>query len=702
VPRWGSGGFVVDVDDAGTGLTLSEPVTFAPATVHKIMLRKKTSAATAPITVTAGADAFHVVLASPIDPDDFAFDPKKEPPLFTFGVESLVNRLCVVTSISPAEDDQVEIIATAYRAEPHSHDEATPPDLGNTSGSLPPTNALPSVSGLVVSRSPDIPNQVIATWIPAAGAQFYILQLSYDGVAYETLSDYIVDTSFRFAVLPRLIYVRVAAVTTGAGAWAYWTGQAPVQGNNVVPDNGVTPGNVTGVVVSSGIEELTLRWIPPANTPLLETEIWEGVWPNPSTPPATPNFANDLPTFSVLSPQAFYFRRDLAEGSKRSYWLRAKGKNLRVGAVTGPHTATVVVWPRIADIEGGLEDEVNARTLAVANEANLRATADSGLQANINTEATVRQTNDNNISANLSTEVAARVAGDSTLAASVTTEATARASGDGTLGAEYVLKVVTGGAANRRIAGFRVTNYGGGGNETEIVLQADKVAVVNASGDNIRAPFSVIEGLTYINTALIKEATIQSAMIDSVIADKIAAGKISALISLFAAKINTGAAYYRDGDGHEDSTFPPVTPASASQPNYADSTNPLCVVTFYGWKSGSGYARDRYGRPDTPFLLMFSGSVDHYVSLWWRHAFSDGSFGSWAYVPDSQQIEPAGGYGSVGTHAVVVPGITAGIGELDGDVAIQFGVRGTNSAGGWQDSGQRNLRGCLSVMCFNG
>lgn len=339
VPRWGSGGFVTAIDEAGTGLTLSEPVTFGDG-VHKIMLRQKNALASDPLTVTAGADAFHVVLSAPIDPEDYSFDPKTEPPLFNFGTESLFQKLCVVTNLIPAADDEVEIVAKPYRAEPHSYDEYIAPAKGDTTGSLPGRPALPSVTGLVVNRSPDLPNQVIATWIATRGALYYIVQLSYDGVAYETISDYVEGTNIRISVMPRYIYVRVCAVTTGAGPFAYWTGEAPIERTNIIIDNSLVPDGVSGVLTTGAFGMIWLNWTNSNNTPLLATHVYVA---STAVQPAAPQYTVPFSESQADdSRRGFLSLGELADNETLYIWLVEESVGHRFSTAAGPYSETTV------------------------------------------------------------------------------------------------------------------------------------------------------------------------------------------------------------------------------------------------------------------------------------------------------------------------------------------------------------------------
>lgn len=226
VPRWGQGGFVLSVD--GTTLELSEPVSFGVGT-HKILLRKRNGESTAALTVTAGADDYHVVLDSALTIEDFCFDDNSEKPLFVFGPSTQIARDCKIVSLAPGEDDTVDVTAIPYRSEVYSQDD-TAPGGGDNGGNLPNIPGVDtSIKGLIVVASPYVANEVIATWNAVRGASYYVVELSYNGTTWERVADRVEDTNVRFTVVSRsTMYVRVAPVTVGQGSWTYWVGTAPV------------------------------------------------------------------------------------------------------------------------------------------------------------------------------------------------------------------------------------------------------------------------------------------------------------------------------------------------------------------------------------------------------------------------------------------------------------------------------------------
>ncbi len=377
------------------------------------------------------------------------------------------------------------------------------------------------------------------------------------------------------------------------------------------PDDAGDPNPVTSVTVTSGVEQLILRWVPPTNVPLAAIFIFE----------SDTGVAPALPQFAVEPKQTFLFRTGLADGTTKNYWIEVKGKNGR-RTRSGPYTGTVAVWPIISGITATIAAETAARVLADSTEVTLRAAADSGLSSSISSEASARLAADGTLTTNLSTEVSARAAGDSSeagaraagdsaVAATVTTEQTARIAADGSLAAEYVLEVATGGTAGRRVAGFRVTNLGGAGGGTDFIIQADKIALTNTGGNNVAAPFALVGGVVYINTALIQTASITDAMINDLLADKLTAGNLIAMV-LKAAKTASDSVFFNDAYG-VGSTFPAfcLQTADYSTSHNITGTEYRSLVTVYGWATSAGYAANKFGKSE----MVFDGSFYSAFSL---------------------------------------------------------------------------------------
>lgn len=146
------------------------------------------------------------------------------------------------------------------------------------------------------------------------------------------------------------------------------------------------------------------------------------------------------------------------------------------------------------------------------------------LESNLIAEGTTRNTQI------LAQAAATLAAADAVAAAYVSTEASARAGADSSLGAEYVLKVVAG----NRIAGFRVTAFGGSGGSSDFVVEADKFTFVDTSGAHATTPFYVDGGVVWIDDAVIRR----------IAAGKIEAGSIAVSLTVGSGgSINAGSGF---------------------------------------------------------------------------------------------------------------------------------------------------------------
>lgn len=217
LPRWATGGMVLAVESSRAVLVLSEPVTFVGSCV--IGLRKKNGELGGPFSVMAGADSKRVVLAYPL-PDDYYFDDEHEQPMFLFGPSAEWAKLCVVTGLRPGDDNTVEVNCVPYDARVFAGDTLTPPALvpGSSPSAVPD---LPAVTGLRVDVVPNTPLRALVSWQMSLGASSYVVEASYDNVNWEVVATPLTNYA-EISVLAGHLYIRVAAINVGAGAWAYW------------------------------------------------------------------------------------------------------------------------------------------------------------------------------------------------------------------------------------------------------------------------------------------------------------------------------------------------------------------------------------------------------------------------------------------------------------------------------------------------
>lgn len=219
------GGYIESVESDNRTINLSEDVEFTDGFDYRLIVRGRNGSTYGPYTVTESTLSNQVVITGEDITDQLLFDTHSEPPLFIFGRSVDFAKDCVISSITPSDDDTVEIKAMLYRSELYAYDEETAPALNNPSIGIP-DSALPVVTGvnLVVGES----SLYTITWIGNPSAQYYVIQTSPDTLPLQDAAkqwDTIGQTSstlFETEILTEdTAYIRVAAVNIGQGPWAY-------------------------------------------------------------------------------------------------------------------------------------------------------------------------------------------------------------------------------------------------------------------------------------------------------------------------------------------------------------------------------------------------------------------------------------------------------------------------------------------------
>ena len=186
MPSWGTSGEVVAYNSGTNVMLLSEQVAFGAGT-HYVILRKDDGSQTEPIAVTAGADAFHVVLAS--DPTITLRDGiGRTRTRFVFGKANEYQMWAIVTTVTPRSEFEVEVAAILENAAVHTADNnlVTPAASETT---LPRLFSKPTVSSVFVAPTPNRPELAQVSWTPAEGADYYIVEMSVDGVIWTRVAD---------------------------------------------------------------------------------------------------------------------------------------------------------------------------------------------------------------------------------------------------------------------------------------------------------------------------------------------------------------------------------------------------------------------------------------------------------------------------------------------------------------------------------
>lgn len=634
IPRWGAGGMVRNATGPALNgetpveriLTLNEPVSFVSGT-YKVLLRKNNGSVLGPLTCTAGVDEFHIsVMVTASTWEDFAFDGSAELPIFLFGRTDEWGRHARVVGLNPAEDDTVEVVCSNYDARVFDGDELEPPPGGGTddNGGLPNKPKLPEVTGLRVLPSPQVPGEVIASWNPMPGAEYYIVQLSYDGVRYDEVGKP-TETTLKFQVLPKFIYVRVAAVGAGAGEWAYWTGQSPAVATNNPNDFDVDPDPVSGVTLAAGFGLIQLKWTNPTNVAIDQIDIYEAS--TSSQPPS--------PTITLPGTTTMYFRDGLPDNATRYYWFRVRSTRRRYSTIVGPYSATTVNGITLDHlIPGGLQPVEIVSVMPSTGNYQGRVvylTANDNVGGTFVKDKLYRWTSSSfttgkdywtaavpavDITGQLTNSQIADLA-----AAKLTGTITNTQIADDAI---TTPKIFAGAITTAKIAALAITASEiaanaitaakiGAGEVTTSKLAAGAVTANELAANSVTAGKIQAGAITatavgtneiIAYTANIADGIITNAKIANLEAGKITAGTITAQISLEAPKIATVAELYNTS--YPSSTFPVFSgKGTIYQPNTTiydwvyDS-----LITVYGWATGTGFATDRFGKSTMVFIAM--------------------------------------------------------------------------------------------------
>lgn len=216
MPRWGQSGEVVGWNASTLTLTLSEPLDWSAGGAHYIAWRKRNGTREGPHAVTAGADAYHAVLAAL---PDFAPDvgSDRERSHYQFGPSSAQSVTARVMAMKPASMERVDLAFVVESDAVHTADTGAAP--GATAWQLPNRYTEPVVAGLVARSMPDAPDRMILSWKPAAGGEYYLVEQSEDGEHWTRSGEPRTNNYTATALYGPRTIIRVAAVGVTKGPW---------------------------------------------------------------------------------------------------------------------------------------------------------------------------------------------------------------------------------------------------------------------------------------------------------------------------------------------------------------------------------------------------------------------------------------------------------------------------------------------------
>lgn len=255
IPAWGQTAEVTGWDAGTLTLTVNETLDWSAGSTFYVGLRKRDGSIAGPFTATQGAAANILVLGS-----SPGFTPytgaDEERTHIAFGPGEAWRQPARVVSVQPRGPYQVEITAINEDGSVHTAETGmVAPAL--VYSQLPKTASLPAVTGLaVVIDVTGATPQYVATWNAAAGADHYVVEISWDGGSTWSPLTTEFSTQHRWAANRNAsASVRVAAVNIGQGAWA----TASVNYSSA-------PAAPTGLAATINADTLALTWA--ANTEL--------------------------------------------------------------------------------------------------------------------------------------------------------------------------------------------------------------------------------------------------------------------------------------------------------------------------------------------------------------------------------------------------------------------------------------------------
>ena len=216
---WGQVAEVVAWNASTRVMTLSEPMTWGTGT-HYIGLRKRDGGLDGPYVVTAGVDAWHVVLA--IAPGTVPYTGgSEERTHVAFGWGETWRQLAKVTGITPRGLYDVEIQAVVEDNNVHTAELGVVTPTAQTS-QLTTIYTAPEVASLVMRSSPSDVSKALLCWESAPGADRYLIEVANTNSA-DAMWTRVGETSANnyavTAIYGASTWFRVCAIGLTKGPW---------------------------------------------------------------------------------------------------------------------------------------------------------------------------------------------------------------------------------------------------------------------------------------------------------------------------------------------------------------------------------------------------------------------------------------------------------------------------------------------------
>ena len=218
MPKWGQFAEAVAWDADTQLLTVSEPLTWIAGT-HYLSFRRRDGSPAGPFEVGQTADPRVVALLT----WDMLTDPtpdtgqSRERSHVAFGPTDSQYIRARVLSVKPRGMSTAEIECVIESDFVHEADTGATP--GGSAWLLPTRNTYPIVTGLTARSYPGAVDKMVISWDAVAGADYYIVEQSADGITWTRAGEVTTNSYTAQALYGAATLIRVAAVGLTRGTW---------------------------------------------------------------------------------------------------------------------------------------------------------------------------------------------------------------------------------------------------------------------------------------------------------------------------------------------------------------------------------------------------------------------------------------------------------------------------------------------------
>jgi len=407
----------------------------------------------------------------------------------------------------------------------------------------------------------------VFSWKPAANAVAYQVQWRRDSAEWINLP----RTGSTSVEIPNIyagaFLCRVRALNALDVA-SIWASSMQTQLDGIL----APPAAVTDLTAASLVFAIRLKWTLPTSPSIIDrTEIWYSQSPTFSTAQRMGDYAFPQDTATLMG---------LSAGARLYFWAVLRDRNGIAGArypagngvlgqassdaseileyLNGKITSSQLGQELLTPIQQipGLKTqvvEIDGRVVelggAISTEREERIEEGKAISSEVSTVGATATKASTKADQALDKANAADEKAES-ISAVVQETKDAVADIDGNLSAMWTIKAQTTSQGRHYLAGIAVgVDNSSGISESQVLVAADRFAVIHPNGTVITTPFVIQGGQVFMNQALIGDAWIRNAMIENLNASKVTAGTMSAdridADSFFAKVANIDRAYIK-------------------------------------------------------------------------------------------------------------------------------------------------------------